>query len=329
MYIDETVEGEKSTLEDFTASTGITVDYSEDISDGAEFYAKVVTDLENGRDIDRDLIVLSEETARIFVERGYAHKLDMELIPRASGVLPILQEASFDPDRAYTLPWQGGFTGLGWNTQLLKERLGVDALTSMEQFFDPRLAGRVSILSETLDTMGLMLLWQGDDPTYFTDSEFATALDRLQGYVDSGHIRQVTGNDYIAGLDSGDLIASMGWSGDVLALGDHFNFALPESGGLIWADCLIIPQGAQNPAGASMLINHYYEPTIAARLAAYINYLCPVVGAQEAMAAIDPELADDPWIFPTDELLAQAHLSGSVSVERQEQLDRAFDAVVG
>ncbi len=116
-----------------------------------------------------------------------------------------------------------------------------DSLTSLDQFFDPRLAGRVSILSETMDTMGLLLAWQGFDPSDFTDAQFEETLAVLQGHVDSGQIRQVTGNDYISGLDSGDLIAVLGWSGDVLALGEDYGFALPESGGLIWADSMIIP----------------------------------------------------------------------------------------
>ena len=328
MYIDVNEDGSPTTLDLFTANTGIDVVYNEDISDGADFLAKVIYDLEAGRGIGRDLVVFSEETARCFVEFGFAEALDYSLIPNAGNLLPIFHDVSFDPDRTYTMPWQGGFTGLGWNAGLLQEHLGTPTMTSMEQFFDPRLSGRVSILSETLDTMGLLLLWQGDDATEFTDAQFDEALARLQTYVDNGHIRQVTGNDYIAGLDSGDLVASIGWSGDVLALGDRFDFALPDSGGLIWADCLIIPQGAPNAAGANKLIDHYYDPQVAAQLAAYINYVCPVVGAQEAMRAIDPALADDPWIFPTPELLANAHLSGSVSVARQEQLDRAFDAVV-
>ena len=327
MYIDEGGDGSPSTLEQFTASTGLDVIYNEDISDGADFLAKVIYDLEAGRGIGRDLVVLSEETARYFIELGYAAPLDYSLIPNAVNLLPTLQNIAFDPNREFTMPWQGGFTGLGWNTDLLEEHLGTRTMTSLDQFFDPRLAGRVSILSETLDTMGLLLLWQGDDATDFTDAQFDTALATLQKYVDNGHIRQVTGNDYIAGLDSGDLIASMGWSGDVLALGDRFDFALPQTGGIVWADCMIIPQGAANPVGANMLINHYYDPQVAATLAASINYLCPVLGAQEAMRSIDPALADNQWIFPTDELLANAHFTAPVSVARQEQLDRAFDAV--
>jgi spermidine/putrescine transport system substrate-binding protein len=327
-YIDVSEDGSATTLDDFRAAGGIDVEYTEDINDGSEFYAKVRTQLEAGEDIGRDLLVFSEETARVFIEEGFAAPLDYALIPNASNLLPRLREAAFDPGRRYTLPWQSGFTGFGWNTPLLQERLGVPAVTSFEQFFDPRLAGRIAILSETMDTMGLLLAWQGFDPSHFSDDEFEQALAVLQGYVDDGTIRQVAGNDYISGLDSGDLVASIGWSGDVLALGDDFGFGLPESGGLVWADSLIVPSVSTHQANAARLIDFYYDPAVAARLAAYIQYVCPVEGAREAMAAVDPTLVDDPWIFPPASVLDAAYVTENLSMARSEALDRRFDSVL-
>lgn len=327
-YIDQAEDGESTTLEDFTALTGIDVTYTEDINDGSEFLAKVRAPLEQGQDIDRDIVVLSEETAQQFIELGFAAPLDYSLIPNSANLLPRLAQSSFDPDRRYTLPWQSGFTGLGWNTPLLQERMGVDRLDSLEQFFDPRLAGRVSVLSETMDTMGLMLAWAGFDPSSFTDEQFGVALDLLREQVDSGQIRQVTGNDYIGGLDSGDLIAVFGWSGDVLALGEGYGFGLPESGGLVWADSMLIPAVSPHPSSAATLMNFYYEPTVAARLASWIQYVCPVDGAREAMADVDPSLVDDPWIFPPAAVLDSCYVTQALTSERNEALERAFDRVV-
>ena len=327
-YIDVAEDGGTTTLEDFAAASGVEVTYTEDISDGSEYFAKIRTPLEQGQDIGTDLLVFSEETARTFIEEGFAAPLDYTLIPNARNLLPRLREAAFDPGRRYTLPWQSGFTGFGWNAPLLRQRMGIDAITSFEQFFDPRLAGRVSILSETMDTMGLMLAWQGADPSRFSDAEFEEALDVLRGYVDDGTIRQVTGNDYISGLDSGDLVAAIGWSGDVLALGPDYGFGLPESGGLVWADSMLIPVVSAHKANAERLIDFYYDPEVAARLAAYIQYVCPVEGAQEAMAGIDPTLVDDPWIFPPSEVLDAAYVTENLSMARSEALDRRFDSVL-
>ena len=327
-YIDESEDGSPTTLDRFRAETGIEVTYTADINDGDEFLAKVRSPLEQGQDIERDIVVLSEETAQTFIEAGFAAPLDYTLIPNAANLLPRLRAASFDPGRAYSLPWQSGFTGLGWNAPLLQDRLGVDSLESLDQFFDPRLKGRVSILSETMDTMGLLLAWQGFDPSDFTDAQFDATLAVLQRYIDNGQIRQVTGNDYIGGLDSGDLIGVLGWSGDVLALGEDYGFALPESGGLVWADSMMIPAVSAHKANAERLMDFYYDPEIAAQLAAYIQYVCPVAGAQEAMARIDPAMADDPWVFPSAEMLDGAYVTAALSSARAEALDRAFDSVV-
>lgn len=328
LYIDDPDGTGSPTIAAFTEATGVEVAYTEDINDGAEFLAKVRLDLEAGRDIGRDIVVLSEETSQVLVELGYALRLDPARIPNARNLLPRLRAASFDPDRHYSLPWQSGFTGFGYNTGLLRERLGTSTLTTFEQFLDPRLAGRVSLLSETMDTMGLVLRWQGFDAQSFTDAQFEAALGPLRQAVDSGQIRQVTGNDYIAGLESGDLIAAIGWSGDVLSMGEGFGFSLPESGGIVWADSMLIPRGAVNPDGAQALMNHYYDPEVAARLAAAIQYSCPVEGAQEAMASIDPALVDDPWIFPDDALLDSCQVTAALTLDRMEVLDRAYDDTV-
>jgi len=318
-----------TTLEDFTAQTGIEVVYTEDINDSAEFYAKVRIPLEQGQDIGRDIVVLTEEGVELWIALGYAQKLNKELIPNWVNVIPGLASPPFDPNREYSLPWQSGFTGFGWNTPLLQRDAGFDSVTSFDQFFDPRLEGRVAILSEMRDTMGLLLNWQGYDMNNFTTDQFDETLGVLQGYIDSGFIRQVAGNDYLAALDNGDVIATIGWSGDVLALGGDFDFALPDSGGMIWADNMLIPAKARHKANAERLMNFYYQPEIAARVAQYVQYVCPVEGTREAMAELAPKLVDDPWIFPTPELLAQSQEFMTMSPEEGEQLERKFFTTVG
>lgn len=322
-YID-TDEGEGSTLQDFTAETGIDVVYTDDINDSNEFFAKVRANLEQGQSIDRDIVVLTEEGVELFIANGFAAPLDKSLIPNAANVIPPLQDVPFDPGRTYSLPWQSGFTGIGWNSKLLERELGVREITSLDQFFDPRLKGRVTILVEMPDTMGLLMNWQGYDMADFTDDQFNRTLDVLTQKIDEGFIRQVTGNDYIGALDSGDAIASIGWSGDVLALGRKYGFAIPDSGGMIWADNMVIPSVATHKANAERLMNYYYDPVVAARLAAWVQYVCPVQGAQEAMADIDPSLVDDPWIFPTPELLATVQEFMSLTPELRDQYTRSF-----
>jgi len=328
LYIDPD-EGEGNTLTEFTALTGIDVVYSDDINDSNEFFAKVRTNLEQGRSIDRDIVVLNEEYVELWIAEGFAAPFNKALMPNASNLLPKLQDVPYDKGRMYSLPWQSGFTGIGWNANFLEQETGLTAISSLDQFFDPALKGRVTILAEMTDTMGVLLNWMGYSMSDFSTDEFDDSLSVLQAKVDEGFIRQVTGNDYIAALESGDAIAAIGWSGDVLALGDGFGFALPESGGMIWSDAMVIPSVAEHKANAERLINYYYDPEVAARVAAWVNYVCPVQGAQEAMATVDPELVDDPWIFPTPELLSQASEFMYLNIEAREKYERSFLATVG
>ena len=239
------------------------------------------------------------------------------------------QNPAWDPGRKYSLPWQSGFAGFGWNKAKLKDALGTDKLTSMDQFFDPKLKGQVVVLSELRDTIPLVLAWQGNDPTNFGDAEFQKAIDYLQTKVDDGHIQAFTGNDYATALENGDVIAVIGWSGDLGQLGDEYGFDLPESGGSIFVDNLIIPAGAENKTNAEKLINYFYDPAVAARVAAYVQYISPVNGAAEELMKTDPKLAENPLIFPPDELLKRAYSAMPFTPEQAAKYNEIWAKLIG
>jgi spermidine/putrescine transport system substrate-binding protein len=317
------------TLERFQEQTGISVSYNEDINDNNEFYAKVRAQLEQGQSIDRDIVVLTDWMAGLWINNGFAQKLDKAAIPNSANLIPRLQSVSFDQPRDYTLPWQGGFAGLGYNISAIEDALGVSELTSLDQLFDPALRGKVTLLSEMRDTMGVMLGWLGYDPSNFTDDQFQEAIAALTAQIDSGQVRQVTGNDYLTALDTGDVVAVIGWSGDVLTLGDDFGFTLPESGATLWTDNMLIPSVSTHKANAEALMNYYYDPEVAAEVAAYINYLCPVTGAQEAMEQIDPDLANNEFIFPSQAKLDSAYVFKDLTLEQDEAYQREFQRAIG
>ncbi len=330
LYIDVDEEtGSRPTLERFQEENGITVTYTEDVNDNNEFYAKVRTQLEQGQDIGRDLVVLTDWMAALWIQNGYAQKLDKASMPNSGNIIPRLASVSFDPNREYTLPWQSGIGGFGYNISSYKDATGTDSLTTLDQLFNPALKGRVTVLSEMRDTMGVILAAQGFDPSNFTDDEYSQAVEVLAQQVDSGQIRQVTGNDYIAALESGDVIAVIGWSGDIFALGDEFAFEIPESGGTLWTDNMVIPALAQHKKNAELIMNYYYNPDVAAEVAAYVNYICPVEGAQAAMEAIDPELAASEFIFPSQATLDQTYVFMELTPEQNEQYEREFQKAIG
>ena len=330
LYIDiDDASGSRPSLEEFQKLSGIQVTYTEDVNDNNEFYAKVRTQLEQGQDIGRDIVVLTDWMAAQWIQNGYAEKLDKGLIPNWTNLLPKFYYTSFDPGRQYSLPWQSGFGALGWNKAKLQETLGTDQLVSLDQLWDPKLKGRVSVLSEMRDTMGIIMAWQGADPSNFTGDQWNAAIAELTKQVDSGQIRQVSGNDYAGALESGDLIAVIGWSGDMIQLGDKFGVGLPETGGTLWTDNMLIPALAQHKTNAELIMNYYYDPKVAAQVAAYVQYICPVEGAQEEMKKIDPALADNQWIFPTPETLSKAYVFMTLTDEQNVEYQKQFQKAIG
>ena len=324
LYIDVDEKTKKHpTLDQFKQKTGTTVQYTEDINDNASYFGKIQGPLSQGQSIDRDIIVLTDNSRfpGLLIDKGWAEKLDKSAIPNIKNLQPALQHPSFDPNREYSLPWQSGMTGIATNTKLT----GGKPVTSMDTLLeDPKFKGKVTLLTEMADTMSLVMLANGDDPTKVTDQSFNAAYDRIKKAVDSGQVRQFTGNDYAAPLSKGDLMAAMSWSGDVVQLSaDNANLVwnLPESGGDIWTDNMLIPKGG-DVFTASTYMNFVYDPKIAAQIAAYVNYVTPVKGAKEEAAKIDPKLADNPLIFPDDETLSKVVIFDSKALSNQDYLEK-------
>lgn len=328
-YLDTDDDGRHPTLDAFTESTGITVNLREDVNDNAEFDAKVRPQLQAGQDIDRDLVVLSDWMVAKWIGDGFAQRFDRAWVPNARNLLPRMQAVPYDPERDQSLPWQAGYTGLGFNSELLKELTGKSGIRTIAELWDPALRGRVTVLAEMRDTVGVVMLGQGNDPASFTSDDFNSAIAELQVQLDSGQIRQVTGNDYIASMETGDVVAAIGWSGDIAELGEPFQFVLPESGGMLWSDEMLVPAMARHRNNAERMMDFYYDPVNAALVAAYIQYICPVVGAQEAMESIDPSLVDDPFVFPTESDLASVAVFAPLTPSLQATYSQAFQTLIG
>jgi spermidine/putrescine transport system substrate-binding protein len=316
LYIDV---DKPTTLQKFTQQTNIKVNYYEDINDNAEYFAKVQGPLSQGNSIGRDIFVFTDNSRfpGLLVSQGWVEELDKELIPNITNLVDAQASPPFDPDRTYSLPWQSGMTGVAWNEDV------TGPVTSVQQLLeDPKLKGKVTMLQEMADSVGLVMLQNGDDPGAVTDDTFNSAIDTVQAAVDSGQIRRFTGNDYTQQLTNGDLAAAVAWSGDVVQLladNPKLKWAIPESGGLIWTDNMLIPTGGSVPT-ASTYMNFVYDPVIAAQIAAYVNYVTPVKGAREELAKSDPETAGNNLIFPDDDTLSQVKQFDSEALDNEEYI---------
>jgi spermidine/putrescine transport system substrate-binding protein len=328
LYLDVDEAGKYPTLEAFQKKTGIKATYTEAVDDNNTYYGKVKDQLKLGQDIGCDTVCLTDWMVDRLIRFGYTQELDEANIPNKKNLVPALANVDFDPGRKMSLPWQGGFAGIAWNKDELP-----GGLKSVSDLWDKSLKGRVGVLSEMRDTMGCIMQDLGTQiDGKWGDAEYTAAIDVLQKQVDDGQIRNIKGNSYKEDLQNGDTLAAIVWSGDITQLnaeaGDHWEFAIPDKGGTLWNDNFVIPIGSPHKKNAETLINYYYDPEVAAQVAAYVNYIPPVVGTKEAMMALDPELADNQLIFPSDKTLSNTHVFRSLSSSEEQKYGTQFQAIL-
>jgi spermidine/putrescine transport system substrate-binding protein len=331
LYLDYDEDTKKyPTLEKFIEQTGVAATYFEDYNDNDEFYGKVQAQLKLGEDIGYDVVTPTDWMAARWIRLGYTQKFDVANIPNKSNILDSLASPSFDANREQTLTWQGIMSGFGWNVE--KNPKGI---RTIDELFAPQNKGKIVVLSEMRDTVGIILLSQGVDLQTVTEDQFMNAVEFMEKKIADGWIRGVKGNEYAEDLTSGDATAVIGWSGDMFILKAEnegkFDFALPDSGGTISGDNFIIPStaSAEGKANAEKLINFYYDPAIAAEVAAYVNYVCPVKGAQAEMEKIDPDLAASPFIFPDAAMSSKLNVFRSLTPAEETAWGEAFQKAAG
>ena len=238
-----------------------------------------------------------------------------------------LRNRQWDPDLQYHAPWQSGLTGIAYNAAETDEVKSFSELITRQD-----LKGRITLLSEMRDTMGFMLRVVGADPGNFTEPEWSQAIGELEEAVSNGQVRAFTGNEYIQDLTAGNIVACEAWSGDVIQAqfdNPDIKFVAPEEGLSLWSDNMIVPNLATHQANAEKWIDYYYEPEVAARLAAWVNYICPVEGAREEMEKIDPSLVDNKLIFPEEEDLADTFDFMPLDDQQTTQYEGEWSDVTG
>ena len=303
-YIDPRADGPTNTRDVFEKQTGITVKYTDDVNDNSEFFAKVRNQLGACATVKRDMMVLTDWMAARMIDLGWIQPLDAAKVPNLhQNLIEPLRGRAWDPDLTYHAPWQSGLTGIAYNAAKVDEVGSFADLLTRDD-----LKGKITLLSEMRDTMGFMLKLVDANPSKFTEDEWANAIEKLRGYVANGQVRAFTGNEYIQDLTAGNILACEAWSGDVIQAqfdNPDIKFVTPEEGLSLWSDNMLIPNLAQHTENAEAWIDYYYDPEVAAKLAAWVNYICPVKGAQAEMEKIDPSLVDNQLIFPDEDTLSK------------------------
>jgi spermidine/putrescine transport system substrate-binding protein len=297
-YIDP---GKDGTVAEFEEKKGVSVKYVEDINSNQVFFGKVQPLLDQGKSGGRDIMVVTDWMAKQMFDLGYLQELNPDTIRTAlDNLAPQFDfEGSYDPDHKFSIPWQGGMTGI-W----VINSTDADEITSVNDLFDPKYKGRVDLLDEMRDTVPLVMRGEGIDSEQATKQDWLDAIDKIDQAVDSGQIRRVIGNEYTEDMTSGNVVAAIGWSGDGYLIGrDDVEWRRPAEGCGQWFDMMTIPVGAPNTAAALDWINFTYEPKVQADIAAFVNYVTPVGGTKEVLAKQDPALAKNDLIFPSQEFV--------------------------
>jgi spermidine/putrescine transport system substrate-binding protein len=318
-YIDP---GKEGTVAEFEEKTGVGVDYIEDINSNDGFFGKLQPQLEQGESGGRDIFVVADYMAKQMYDLGYLQEInhgDLQTVFKT--LSPGLQSPAFDPDRKFSVPWQGGMTGIWVDTSKAPE------IRSVNDLFDPKYKGKVTMLEELRETPALVMLAEGVDPAEASAEQWLNAIDKLKAAADSGQIRKFTGNEYTEDLTAGNIVAAIGWSGDAsLIENENAEWRMPTEGCTQWMENMVIPVGAPNTAAALAWMDFVYQPEVAVDITEYVEYISPVQGVKELLAKRGSELAQSEIVFPTEEFTSKC--TGQNTPPDLERVNEAWQEVL-
>jgi spermidine/putrescine transport system substrate-binding protein len=329
-YVDPSEGGELGTIDRVRSDIGVDVRYLDIYEDNETGYQLIVDNAIETSPPLYDLVVPTNWRAAQMIGQGNAEPLPIEVIPNHANLDPVFMTNAWDRGARHQMPWQAGITGIAYDPALTERPLG-----AVSDLLDPAFAGRVGIIGEMREAVGLMMLANGDDPSRPTVNAAETALAQLRDRIESGHIGLVGFGEVHERLDQADLVATMAWSGDTSLLRasrPDIEFVIPDEGGIQWFDTMVIPAGARNVEAAARFMNYVYDPANAARITAWVGYISPVLGVREELASAGGDLAalaDDPLVFPDDEVETRLFTWGGLSEDDEARLDAEFAALAG
>lgn len=315
------------TVADFSAATGITAEYTEDVNDNDEFFAKIDEPLKRGQSIDRDIVILTDWMAGRLIKLGYTQPIPTGPFPNKANLVDSLANVSFDPGRQHSVPWFSGMTGIAYNPKKLGREL-----TSINDIFDPRFKGKVTMLTEMRDTVGLVMLGEGKDPANCTVDDARAACAKIKKARESGHIRRFTGNDYTDDLVAGNIAVAIAWSGDIQGLAadqPDLVWVAPKEGAMLFSDNMLIPKTSDRADLAASWMNYVYDPAHSAQIVVGAPYLSPVKGVGAELEKLAPELAKSALVNPPDDLRARLHVFRWLEEAEETEVNKAFQDAIG
>ena len=311
----------------FQKASGLTVDYKEDFNDNEEWFAKNKEPLSRKQDIGADLVVPTQFMALRLKGLGWLNEISDTRVPNKKNLRPDLLNDKSDPGRKFTAPYMTGMVGLAYN----KAATG-RPITKIDDLWDPKFKGKVSLLSDMQDGLGMIMTSQGGDVASPSMDGVQKAVDLVKEQKDKGQIRRFTGNDYADDLAAGNIVVAQAYSGDIVQLqadNPDLDFVIPESGGDWFIDTQTIPYTTQNQHAAEAWINYVYDKPNYAKLVAFTQYVPVLADMTDELNKIDPKLSKNPLIVPPQDFTDKLHTWASLTDEQTQQFNTAYAAVTG
>jgi spermidine/putrescine-binding protein len=263
-----------------------------------------------------DVVVVNDELLPGFAAGGYLEKLDPAKLPNLKHILPRFRGLTYDPQNQYSVPYLWGTTGIAYN----KEKVNPPP-DSWAALWDPRHAGRVTLLADPREAFAAAMWAEGTSPLAMTAASIERAKTRLLSRKPLAY--QSAPKEMLA---SGDAWISHAFSGDAIqaAAGAPIGFVLPREGATMWIDNLCIARGAKNPDLAHRFIDYLLRPEVSAAISNKVFYANPNGEAEKLIA---PAVRGNPMVYPSDADRARLHLLVEPPPELKKLMNAAWAEV--
>jgi spermidine/putrescine transport system substrate-binding protein len=333
-YIDEddngNARGKGTTLYEFERQTGLKINYLTDFNDNDEYFNRSFSPmLGRGKPISADIVAPTNWMAARLISLGWTEKLLLDRIPNHKNIEDAYLDLPWDPGATSFMPWQAGIGGIAYDAGVTGREL-----KSANDLFDPEFKGKIAMLTEMRDSVGLTMFGLGSDPASAKPDDVHAALDKIEEARNNGQILKFTGNEYLQDLSRGELAACVAWSGDIYSLESDrdIRFIVPEEGGTQWFDTMVVPKGAQRPEDAAAWMNFVYDPENAARITEWVGYISPVKGVREVLEAAGGDsaaVAEEPLVFPDDDTQSRLRVFGPLDQKDEIEIQTRFNDLTG
>jgi spermidine/putrescine transport system substrate-binding protein len=346
LYIDQEKRAGETvypSIVQFTKDTGIQVNYRTVIQGNTSFFGKIQPQLQSQQPTGYDIIVITNgETLTRLIELDYLIELPTDKRPNFDQYAGTAwKDPAFDPGNKYSMAWQSGLTGIGWDPKQVAElRPDNPEITSAMDLFDPAFAGKVGMFADTADMPNTALIALGYNPEESTPDQWQEAADLLSKQRDDGVVRQYYEQNYINALSNGDVAVTQGWSGDIFQTNlsgdaEGLQFTVPDEGVIIWTDNMLIPKGAEHPVDAITYMDYVYDPDVAGQIAQWVNYITPVPESKEFVLGVFEktgdtyyeDVANSPLVYPTQEEMDRFYTYRVLTEDEQLEWNALFQPI--